>query len=116
MLNRMDRRSQLQCLKDCQNVISKGGSVLFFPEGTRSDNNEVQTFKKGAFSVAVNTGAPLVPITLTGTGHLMQKSRELELYSGGVKIKVHPMIQTQGAEAEVLRKETQELIASSISP
>lgn len=115
MLNRMDRRSQLQCLKDCQNMISKGGSVLFFPEGTRSDNNEVQTFKKGAFSVAVNTGAPIVPISLTGTGHLMQKSRELELYSGGVKIKVHPMIQTQQGDAENLRKETQELIASSMS-
>jgi 1-acyl-sn-glycerol-3-phosphate acyltransferase len=42
--------------------------VLFFPEGTRSKDKVLAGFKKGAFSVAVKAGAPVVPITLVGTG------------------------------------------------
>lgn len=36
MLNRMDRRSQLDCLKACGALLAEGAPVLFFPEGTRS--------------------------------------------------------------------------------
>jgi len=87
---------------------------LVFPEGTRSNNSEVQTFKKGAFSVAVNTGAPIVPITVSGSGDLMRKASPLEFYSGKVKIKVHPQIQTEGLDAGVLCKRVREIIASAV--
>jgi len=36
MINRVDRRSQLECLKACVSLLGKGAPVLFFPEGTRS--------------------------------------------------------------------------------
>ena len=51
-LNRMDRKSQVQCLGDCRTMLAKGASVLFFPEGTRSLDARLGSFKKGAFSVA----------------------------------------------------------------
>ena len=46
MLNRMDRRSQLQCLGDCRALLQQGASVLFFPEGTRSKDGRMADFKK----------------------------------------------------------------------
>jgi hypothetical protein len=53
---------------------------------------------QGAFSVAVKTGSPVVPITLIGTGKLMPNGQESRLYGGnGVKIIVHPRIQVQSA-------------------
>lgn len=52
MINRVDRRSQLDCLKRCVTLLNNGTSVLFFPEGTRSKDKRLQVFKKGAFSVA----------------------------------------------------------------
>ena len=45
-LNRMDKRSQLRCLGDCKDLLSKGASVLFFPEGTRSKDGKMADFKK----------------------------------------------------------------------
>ncbi len=45
-LNRMDKRSQLRCLGDCKDLLSKGASVLFFPEGTRSKDGKMAEFKK----------------------------------------------------------------------
>lgn len=48
----MDRKSQVQCLADCRAMLAKGASVLFFPEGTRSLDARLASFKKGAFTVA----------------------------------------------------------------
>ncbi len=36
MINRIDRRSQLECLKQCGQLLAASAPVLFFPEGTRS--------------------------------------------------------------------------------
>lgn len=63
MLNRVDRRSQLKCLQQCGELLGKGASVLFFPEGTRSRDRVMAAFKKGAFSVAVKAG---VPVSIAG--------------------------------------------------
>lgn len=52
MINRVDRRSQLECLKQCGELLKQGASVLFFPEGTRTKDGRMHAFKKGAFSVA----------------------------------------------------------------
>ena len=45
-LNRMDKRSQIKCLGDCRELLAKGASVLFFPEGTRSKDSKMAEFKK----------------------------------------------------------------------
>jgi 1-acyl-sn-glycerol-3-phosphate acyltransferase len=46
MLNRVDRRSQIECLKQCGQMLKHGASVLFFPEGTRSKDGKMYPFKK----------------------------------------------------------------------
>ncbi|OQU91568.1 hypothetical protein SORBI_3001G206000 [Sorghum bicolor] len=84
-LRRMDSRSQLDCLKRCVDLVGKGASVFFFPEGTRSRDGKLGVFKRGAFSVAAKTGAPVIPITLIGTGKLMPSGMEGILNSGSVK-------------------------------
>ena len=40
-LNRVDRKSQLECLKQCGDLLHKCASVLFFPEGTRSKTKKM---------------------------------------------------------------------------
>ncbi len=86
MINRTDKKSQLQCLKQCGVVLSEGASVLFFPEGTRSDDGKMHAFKKGAFSVAAKAKVPVVPITLVNTGDRMPNGHEYLLYPGQVQV------------------------------
>lgn len=45
-LNRMDKRSQMACLKECGRLLGLGCSVLFFPEGTRTTDGKMAAFKK----------------------------------------------------------------------
>ncbi|KAK8444818.1 hypothetical protein SEVIR_9G204601v4 [Setaria viridis] len=111
-LRRMDSRSQLDCLKRCVDLVGKGASVFFFPEGTRSRDGKLGAFKRGAFSVATKTGAPVIPITLIGTGKLMPSGMEGILNSGSVKVIIHRPI--QGKNAETLCSEARNVIADTL--
>ncbi|BAT93866.1 hypothetical protein VIGAN_08041100 [Vigna angularis var. angularis] len=112
-LKRMDSRSQLDCLKRCMDLIKKGASVFFFPEGTRSKDGKLGTFKKGAFSVAAKTNTPLVPITLIGTGQIMPAGKEGIVNVGSVKVVIHKTI--FGKESDVLCKEARKAIESVLT-
>ncbi len=48
-------------------VVRHGGAVLIFPEGTRSADGELQTARPGLGMIAAKTGAPVVPVHLSGT-------------------------------------------------
>ncbi|KAJ6851406.1 1-acyl-sn-glycerol-3-phosphate acyltransferase 1, chloroplastic [Iris pallida] len=111
-LRRMDSRSQLDCLKRCIDLVKKGASVFFFPEGTRSKDGKLGSFKKGAFSVAVKTKVPVVPITLLGTGKLMPSGMEGILNPGSVKVVIHKPI--VGRDADVLCNEARNIIADTL--
>jgi 1-acyl-sn-glycerol-3-phosphate acyltransferase len=114
MINRVDRRSQLECLKQCGELLKQGASVLFFPEGTRSKDGRMHAFKKGAFSVAAKAKVPVVPITLVGTGDLMPNAKEYLLYPGKVKVVIHPAISPK--DADTMTSEAYAAIASSLPP
>ena len=66
-LRRMDRKSQLQCLKRCMDLLRGGSSLIFFPEGTRSKTGRVMAFKRGAFKMACTAGARVVPLSIVGS-------------------------------------------------
>jgi 1-acyl-sn-glycerol-3-phosphate acyltransferase len=56
-------------------ILSKGGGILFFPEGHRSRNGQLQRFYSGAFRLAVETGVKIVPFCITGTNDLWPPGR-----------------------------------------
>lgn len=111
-LNRMDKRSQLNCLKECGRLLGLGCSVLFFPEGTRTKDGKMAAFKKGAFSIAAKAKVPVVPVTLVGTGKLMPNGKENMVYNGSVRMIVHPAVQPKRADEMLL--ETRNAIASRL--
>ena len=42
-------------------------SVVVFPEGTRSNLNQLKSFKKGAAVLSINTGLPIIPVYIMGS-------------------------------------------------
>jgi len=51
-LKRGDRKSIQKMMTECEKMISKGNSLYFFPEGTRSKTGIIKPFKPGAFILA----------------------------------------------------------------
>ncbi|KAL5723857.1 1-acylglycerol-3-phosphate O-acyltransferase [Ranunculus cassubicifolius] len=113
-LKRKDSRSQLECFKRCMDILRKGASVFFFPEGTRSADGKLMAFKKGAFSLATKTGVPVVPITLVGTGQIMPRGMETTLHPGSVKVVIHKPI--QGTDPDLLCAQSRNVIESALLP
>merc|ERR1712228_72389 len=68
MLDRTNRRSQLQTLKKGMKLLEDGIHLCTFPEGTRSRTGRLLPFKNGAFKMAHKVGAPVIPISIVGSG------------------------------------------------
>jgi 1-acyl-sn-glycerol-3-phosphate acyltransferase len=60
-------------LVECRRHLRAGSSVMLFPEGTRSVDGELKTFKHGAFTLAKELSLEVVPIVIDGTHDALPK-------------------------------------------
>jgi 1-acyl-sn-glycerol-3-phosphate acyltransferase len=65
--------SRASALEGIRDRLRKRVSVMIFPEGTRSPTHDMLPFREGAFRVAIETGAPILPIVVAGTRHAMAR-------------------------------------------
>ena len=70
-----------------RSLVERGYSVLVFPEGTRSEDCRILRFHKGAFHMARELNLDIVPVCLTGVGHVLPK-KELMLRTGHIKVTI----------------------------
>ena len=87
-------------------LVSEAHSLIVFPEGTRSIDGTLGRFKKGTFLVAIDAQLPVVPVSITGSRHVMKKGR-LMVCPGEVQLTIHTPIPTIG----VTRGEVREFAA-----
>ncbi len=66
-----------ETLSVSQAALNARGTVLFFPEGHRSRDGELQRFYSGGFKVAITAGVQLVPLCIDGTDQLLPPERKL---------------------------------------
>jgi 1-acyl-sn-glycerol-3-phosphate acyltransferase len=76
-------------------IREKRYSFLIYPEGTRSFDGKLLRFRRGGFFLALESGAPIVPVTVQGTYELMPRGRRL-VRKGPVKITLHEPIPVTG--------------------
>lgn len=72
-IDRSDQTKAIESLKRAAQQVAGGRTVLLFPEGTRSRDGALGGFKKGGFMLALESGAPIVPIGLAGTRDLVPR-------------------------------------------
>lgn len=75
--------------------VSRGISVLTFPEAHRTSDGKVQPFKRGVFQIARDAGIPVVPLGVRGMYEVLPKGRFL-IRPGKVEIYMGPEIETAG--------------------
>lgn len=70
----IDRKNKLQAIKDLEKIkdlLEEDIVVWIAPEGTRSKNGKLGTFKKGGFITAINAGATIIPIGIRGANKIL---------------------------------------------
>lgn len=105
-VQRDDLRASVRALNDATAIVESGRSFIIFPEGTRYKGEEggAGEFKAGAFRIAVKTGAPVVPVAISGARGLFEAHGN-RATPGTVYVRVLPPIQT----ADMSRAEQKQL-------
>lgn len=108
------RESAMASIQQASKVIASGVHITVFPEGTRSRDGKMLSFKKGPFFLAEQTGAPIIPISIYGTEGMMRKG-SLKVIPADAYVHFHPPVRAQDySSREELMNATRQIIASSL--
>ena len=96
-VKRDDIRASVKALNDATAIVESGKSFVIFPEGTRYKGEEggAGEFKAGAFRIAIKTGAPVVPVAISGARGLFEAHGN-RATPGSIRIRILPPIRTVG--------------------
>jgi 1-acyl-sn-glycerol-3-phosphate acyltransferase len=91
-INRADARASLRTFGEARGRLDEGTLVWIAPEGTRSLEGEVLPFKPGGFQLAIDAQAPILPVTLDGTRHVMPPGSLRSTTGAAVRVTIHPPV------------------------
>ncbi|SFM98147.1 lysophospholipid acyltransferase family protein [Thermodesulforhabdus norvegica] len=117
-IDRSNRAKAIRSLEKAAEKIKEGTSVVIFPEGTRSPNGILLPFKKGGFMLAIQSGQPIVPISISGSYHVLPKGKWL-IRPGTVTVTIHDPIATEEfdkSNRDSLMEKVRKAILSGLTP
>jgi 1-acyl-sn-glycerol-3-phosphate acyltransferase len=113
----IDRRNAFRARRSLEQAarrIRGGTSVVVFPEGTRSPDGQVHRFKRGSFSLAIDAGVPVVPVSLGGVKAVVPKGLA-SVRPGRVRVFLGapvPVVGRQPEDAEALAEEVRRIVVA----
>ncbi len=116
-LLRGDRSSGAAALLVCEKWLKRKMSVMIFPEGTRSSDGEMRSFKDGAFVLAIRTQTPMLPVVVHGTRSALRKS-DWRMGDAKAEVRVLEIIETTGMtldDVPALRERVRDVMIAEIA-
>ncbi|MBU1865009.1 MAG: 1-acyl-sn-glycerol-3-phosphate acyltransferase [Actinobacteria bacterium] len=98
-------------------VMELEKSLIIYPEGTRTRDGDLRTFKKGAFRIAIDNDLPIVPLTLHGAFEAWPPGSRV-CWGGPVTMVIHEPIPTHGlatSDIESLLEQTRDIMATTLA-
>jgi len=117
-VDRSDKEAAAASVDAAVRELKEGVSFAVFAEGTRSPDGRLRPFKKGAFVMAIQGGAWIVPVSIAGTQHLLRKG-EWAIRPGDATIRFGtPVDASQYTidHRDELLSRVQSLVAASLPP
>ena len=112
----IDRRKRSQAfskvVEQGRRLLARGTWVIMFPEGTRIPRGQAGAYKTGGAKLAVQTGAPVIPVAVTSAKCWPRKA--LVKYPGTVDFVIGPPISSVGRDPEELMREVEAWIEAKM--
>jgi len=74
-IDRGDHQTAMHNIREAMQHLPDGAGIMVFAEGTRSEHGMIGTFKKGGFFASLQSGFPIVPVTIRGSSRTLPKGR-----------------------------------------
>lgn len=117
-IDRTDRAKAIRSLDRTALLIRKGRSIVVFAEGTRSPDGRLLPFKKGGFILALQSGVPVVPVSIRG-GHEILPKGSLRIRPGTIEVVFGEPVPTSSYSLETkdeLIAAVRDRIATGLAP
>ena len=111
-VDRSNRKRAVSSLRRAGERIHEGANILVFPEGTRSRDRKIDTFKKGPFALALAAQVPIIPVAVEESG-LVLPANAWTFRPGIIRVKVGQPISTEGRsedDRDALAREVREAL------
>lgn len=99
-----------------ERLLSRGMSIVVFPEGARTWDGKMRQFKRGAFMLAQEFNLPVVPITIDGAFRILPRFKKIPR-PGHIILTIHPAIEPDpdsGHDMTALIDQSHAAIASAL--
>lgn len=113
---RSDRKRAIESLNIAKQALEKGTYIWIAPEGTRSRTGELGALKKGGFILARDTGVPILPMSIAGSGDIMPPQGWRLYQDNKAVVSFRPLIQTADRPIEDVMAEVAKAIDVNESP
>lgn len=116
-IDRSNAERARRSMEKARAVMDEGYSFGVFAEGTRALPGELLPFKKGGFHLALQTGAPVIPVAIKETDWMMGKKKGV-VFPGTIEMVLLPPIETKDLKSEdlmALLNKTRKAIAEELS-
>ncbi|MDR2097189.1 MAG: 1-acyl-sn-glycerol-3-phosphate acyltransferase [Spirochaetaceae bacterium] len=116
-IDRTSVRRSLATIKTAAKRIQGGESILIFPEGHRSKGQGLLPFHSGSFKLATESGAPIIPVSITGGYEVFEKTGRVTAAPLGIAFG-KPVITSDipaRDRRQVLSNQVRELIAAGLA-
>lgn len=94
-IDREDPRKAVKSMNEAVTKIKNGSSMVIFPEGTRSPDGKLQSFKRGGFHLALKAGCDVVPVAIINSSSIVPKG-SLRINRGSFAIAIGKPISAKG--------------------
>jgi len=100
-----------QSLRYIGDLVTENWSVLFFPEGERTESGEIKRFQPGIGLIAARLGVTVIPIRLRGVEKVLHRHWWWP-HPGRVEITFGPPLHTKGDDYAALAKQVEEAVVA----
>jgi 1-acyl-sn-glycerol-3-phosphate acyltransferase len=114
---RGERDSAIGAIAACHDRLDKKVSVMIFPEGTRNKDGLLQPFKDGAFRLAIEAQAPILPLAVHGTKTALRK-HDWRLAPADAEVRILEPIPTDGMtldDMDLLKAKVRESMEAALA-
>lgn len=102
--------------RQAKELLDKQRSLIIFPEGTRPRDGSMKPFKKGAFTMAVTGGLPILPVSIHGTYEAFRPGSPW-VRGGTARVIIDPPIETEDlspSDTGTLRDQAYQIITGRV--